>query len=358
MKILHICETAIGGVASYLNLINDIGGDTTNVFVVPQDHAKALDAELDVRPYLSPGRGLKGIWANIKATKQAIRAESPDIIFFHSSFSLLALAAVRLGGDRRAAIYCAHGWAASMFEGGGLKRWLVQRLEGGLAGLATRVINISESDLRLAKDSRYRGPHILVENGVDDTIGETTGALFASEPDAIHLLFVGRHDRQKGLDLLIEAFAKVGRERQDLRLHIVGSGVRSDGEAVDLPEGASLSGWISQAEIDDWYASSDALVVPSRWEGFGLVVPEAFRNGTPVICSDRGALPSLVEPDRTGKVFSLEGDDLEQCLRGLNKVELQGYRASCRAAYEERFTAARVRQQIGDLYSSLMDAPA
>ena len=44
-----------------------------------------------------------------------------------------------------------------------------------------------------------------------------------------------------------------------------------------------------------YYAAADGLVVPSRWEGFGLVAIEAMRAGTAVIASDRGALPELVE---------------------------------------------------------------
>lgn len=361
MKILHISETAIGGVGSYLNNLNDPEDNISNVYLVPEGHAHVFHDSLNVRSYASSGRNLKSIWAHIHAVRTAVMDEEPDILFFHSSFSLLGLAAIRILGERRPAIYCSHGWAYWVYEGSKIKSRIVRFIEGTLAGLSSRVINISRTDQNLAERLGYFGTHLVIENGVPDINGVPERTYFRGdcegETDEINLLFVGRFDRQKGLDLLLPAFSKVREQRSDLRLHIVGASVRADGGEISLPEGAILHGWVSREKIDDLYASAEALVVPSRWESFGLVVAEAMRNGTPVLCSDCGALPTLVEPGRTGAVFSLEGDSLELCLASLKKTELAAWRPTCRSVYEKRFTAERMRRQIRALYTELLTGP-
>lgn len=356
MKILHICETATGGVASYLNMLGEIGDGVENVFLVPSCHAEAMNSDLTLRLFPSTGRNLRSLLNFLRASRKAIRAEDPDIVFFHSTFALLGLAGMRLSASRHnKAIYCPHGWAHARYAAGSWKARLVKNVEGWLCGLANTVINISHGDLSHAQRLGYRGNQRLVENAVVERRPGGRSDLFSATPDALHLIFVGRHDKQKGLDLLLDVFQKVSPQRPDLRLHVLGKTVRSDGTPVQLPDNAVAAGWIGPDEIDDWYGSADAIVVPSRWEGFGLVVPEAFRNGTPGLVSDRGALPDLVEEGTTGHVFSLEDDSLSNLLLNLNKADLHAMRPACRAAYESRFSTPRFNQEINAIYQSLQE---
>lgn len=354
LKVLHICETAIGGIASYLNLLDGFSGRINNVYVVPEGHADSLKVSGKIRTYPASGRNLKAVLAHIGEAKRALCEEAPDVLFCHSSLSLLALLAIRTLGHRVPVIYCAHGWAVSIFEDAPIKRYIIRGIEGRLSGLSDRVINISHNDFKIARTNGYRGTHVLIENAVKPPEQPPRMGLFVDgAPGDINLLFVGRHDRQKGLDILLDAFAQARVSRPELKLHIVGDKVRADGAASRAADGVSYAGWVPAAEIDSFYASADALLVPSRWEGFGLVVPEAMRNGTPVLCSDRGALPHLIEPARTGKVFSLEGESLKDLLASLDLQELRAMRPACLRAFKERFSATMFEDRLRKIYAEL-----
>lgn len=364
MKILHVCETAIGGVASYLNMICNIDPKVENIILAPEQHVKGIDPTLDIRSYPAKGRSARTVWIMLNRTRRLIREEQPDIVFFQSSFSLLAMTAMRMLGDRRPFIYCAHGWSASIYPEGSIKQYIIRIIEGTLCGLADRVVNISSTDRKLAEESGYLGHHVLIENAVIDRTENVRNDLFGSSntmggrerqtKEALHLLFIGRFDRQKGLDILLPAFVEARSRVPNLRLHIVGGPVRNDGAAIDLPENVSRAGWVDKTDIDNWYASADALIVPSRWEGFGLVVPEALRNGTPVLVSKRGALPSLVVPGETGEIFELEKESIVRCLTSLDKADLQRRHSACRALYESRFTFERLARNIHALYLDVL----
>lgn len=353
MKILHITETATGGVASYLNMLCSVDPANENIILVPELHVKGIDPALDIRSYPTTGRNVGAIWNMLRATRRVIRQEKPDIVFFQASFSLLALLCMRILGMRRPAIYCAHGWSAWIYPKESLKGRAVRFIEGTLCGLADRVVNVSRTDAELANDNGYRGRQIVIENAGEDRPDGVLSTLFEDEPDATHLLFVGRFDRQKGLDILLPAFAKAQALRNDLRLHIVGAAIRDDGDEISLPIGSSLVGWVDKARIDDWYASADAFIIPSRWEGLPLVIPEALRNGTPVLCSNRGALPSLIDDGQTGEVFELTEEAILQCLMSLDKVDLKNRRPACRALYEARYAFSRFAAEVRALYREL-----
>jgi glycosyltransferase involved in cell wall biosynthesis len=252
-------------------------------------------------------------------------------------------------------IYIAHGWAGDQYSGA--KARLVRAVEGTLCGFADLVINVSHNDLETARRHGYRGRHTVIENAVPDAVAGARDDCFAAEPEALHLLFVGRFDRQKGLDILLEALASAQKLRPELKLHLIGGAVRS-GNTPAFPPGVDHVGWVPSDEVDQWYRSADALVVPSRWEGFGLVVAEAFRNGTPALVSDRGALPDLVEEGVTGHVFTLEGGDLRNRLLKLDKSSLRAMRPACRAIYERRYSMPRLYAEILRAYRGETGAAA
>lgn len=356
IRILSICETARGGVGIYQNMLlplQDVGFDLHAI--VPRQHAQILTPELKVTTFDNPRRGFGSILRMVRCFARARSNLEPDICFFHSTLSLAVLAFMRATGDRRPAIYCAHGWAASNYDPTSLKGRIIRMVEGRLCGLADVVINVSSYELELAIKFGYWGRHVAIENAV---FPPSTGArddLFVAEPDALHLLFVGRFDHQKGLDLLLKSFAEARRTLPALRLHVIGAAVRDNNIALELPEGVSLVGWVDSAEIDDWYHSADALVVPSRWEAFGLVIPEALRNGTPVLCARRGGMPSLITAGKTGVHFDLEPHGMTKMLAGLDKNSLRAMRAACLQAYDERFALRRLLDELAQLLNELKE---
>jgi len=115
-----------------------------------------------------------------------------------------------------------------------------------------------------------------------------------------YLLYVGSLKRHKNVSTLLKAFA-LARERQDIpqRLLILGDDAQGKcelaGECVRLRIGerTDFLPHVGQELLPKVYAAADALVMPSRIEGFGLPVLEAMACGTPVICSRAASLPEV-----------------------------------------------------------------
>ena len=127
-------------------------------------------------------------------------------------------------------------------------------------------------------------------------------------PESPLVLFVGRMDPLKGLDLLLHMIAGM-EEWQDLRLLIVGGDPEQEQEAARLQRMAHgmgldrrvrFEGAIPQERLPLYYNSATALVMPSYYESFGLVALEAMACGTPVVAARVGGLASLVKDWDTG----------------------------------------------------------
>ncbi len=113
-------------------------------------------------------------------------------------------------------------------------------------------------------------------------------------------LFSGSLIARKGVDLLLSAFARLAHEVPNVRLRIVG-----DGEARFQSERVEFVGFRDWHELPREYAAADVLCVPSRYDGWGLVVPEGLAAGLPVIATDRmGAALEFVETGRNGWLIS------------------------------------------------------
>ncbi|MBT6312544.1 MAG: glycosyltransferase family 4 protein [Alphaproteobacteria bacterium] len=148
--------------------------------------------------------------------------------------------------------------------------------------------------------------------------------------DGLKLLFVGRFDRQKGLDILLSAFKRV--QRTDVTLHLVGEAEYDDESRLDMSDPRVWRhGWVPHMELDGWLAAADALVVPSRWEGAPLVVLEAMRNRTAVIASSQSAMPEMLDQGAAGMLFPL--DDPSQLTAIIEDLEPEALTALGEAGF-------------------------
>jgi D-inositol-3-phosphate glycosyltransferase len=123
------------------------------------------------------------------------------------------------------------------------------------------------------------------------------------------LLFVGRIQRLKGLEVLLPAFALLGFEA---RLLVVGGRPSSTLEAreigrleqlagrLGIAERVTFVGAVSHERLPVYYAAADATVMPSSYESFGLVAVESLACGRPVVATRIGGLRTIVRDGETG----------------------------------------------------------
>ncbi len=131
------------------------------------------------------------------------------------------------------------------------------------------------------------------------------------DPERDLVLFVGRIQALKGIDVALEAFAKVVEERDDVDLLVLGgpSGVGGKGEyqvarqrVIELGLDGRV-GWrdpVAHNQLPAFYQSANLLLFPSRSESFGLVAVEAQACGVPVIAASIGGLTHAVAHQTTG----------------------------------------------------------
>ncbi|WNY43474.1 glycosyltransferase family 4 protein [Bacillus cereus] len=192
----------------------------------------------------------------------------------------------------------------------------------------------------------------IIYNGISDRSNDKRVSL-EIEKDCINLLFVGRFDKQKGLDILIDIFKNNNLPK--IKLYIIGEPVVSQAE-FQFPQNVINLGWIDNKLLDSYYSDMDAVIMPSRWEGFGLVAIEAMKNRKPVIVSNRGALPELINQEVNGYIFDLEKpNDLVDILLNLDKIELKEMGKRGRNIYEEKFTSNIMNRKIIEEYQKLVD---
>ncbi len=353
MKVLHLGEYARGGLATYINELLVYQAKVPEItdlnlllasrsagakFAIGPEHIYYYDFSRKISQALS---------AIIQIRKRILKLQ-PDIIHIHSSYAgFLVRAAYFFSPKRPKIIYCAHGWSFNM-EISPYKKKLLAQIEKTLSWKTDLIINISrfEHDSACANKLPIE-KMILVHSGVRPSQEAAEPAL-SLDKDYINLLFVGRFDRPKGLDILLRFFVKY--ELDNIKLYLLGESVLDNCE-INIPPGVVNLGWVDQEEMDSYYLSFDVVIMPSRWEGFGLVAIEAMRNGKPVIASNRGSLPEIVSHGINGLIFDLEDEPgLAALLQGMDKKVLQKMGQNAYKTYKERFSSQRMNEAIIKVY--------
>ena len=112
------------------------------------------------------------------------------------------------------------------------------------------------------------------------------------------LLTFGVGFANKNIDRLIDAFALVGPQRDATLVHVglpafEGGAWRERAEAAGVSDRVRFAGRVDDATLEDLYAAATVVVLPSRFEGFGLPLIEAMRRGVPVASADTTSLPEV-----------------------------------------------------------------
>lgn len=365
VRILHIAESALGGVGTYLNQIiprlsqwrDPKGRQPESRVLIPEPHSRMVaDLNADkVFLYSRQGRSLRDMFRLASAAMRHIREFRPEIVHLHSTYAgaivrpLLPLSRLLWGSPKRI-VYSPHGWA---FQISAARLWqsLVVMVERLLALWTSRIIVLSDAEMRECIDLGFRRSKLVrIYNGLSPVPKQ---AGFAGWDDPrLKVFFTGRFDRQKGLDVLMKA-AELAPDRIVVRC--AGASVVDKGASLAMPPNVELLGWLTEEEIVGQLACAEIVAVPSRWEGFGLVAIEAMRAGLPVVASRIGGLPEVVLDGVTG--YLVLPDDPQALLGALLADGPDARKQKGEAGRErflELFTSDRSAEALGRVYAELL----
>ena len=245
-------------------------------------------------------------YANWAGARAARRAGKPYVIFAHGSL-------------KRDSLHASSGVA---------KRAYLAFLERDNLRTARHIAFNAEEELA---DSLFSEKGIVLPNGVspaDFANLPARGAFIRQHPelrDRTLFLFLGRIDiRQKAVDVMVDAFARLARERPDATLLLAGpsegpdvADVRAMVAAQGLIGRILFLGLVTGREKLELLRDADVFVMPSRYEGLSIALLEAMASGLPVIVSDRAGLHRQVAHHDCGVVVSPDAEQVANAMRVL-----------------------------------------
>ncbi len=337
--------------------------------------------------------GIETIWSKrgYKCIAKALQSEQPDIVHFHNTFPLLspsAYVACKNAGVpvvqtlHNFRLICAN---AILYTKGETCECCVGRkipmpalqyrcYRNSIAATAAvasmqifhRLIGTFNSHvncyLALTSFAKTR----LVRGGLPGNRISIKANFLPNPPNPCfdvgkYALFVGRIAEEKGVDVLLDAWSKVN----GLQLVVAGDGPLfydlQQKEAVKIGK-ASMLGYQSKEEVQSLMAASAFIVIPSVcYEGFPMVILEAFASGKPVLCSRLGGLDELVLEDVTGKKFNPgNAADLANIVNEsiLDKKLLQQMGRAARDEFNLKYTADTAKKELLRIYENVLSERA
>lgn len=191
--------------------------------------------------------------------------------------------------------------------------------------------------------------------------------------DVVEVLFVGRLEPRKGIDILLRSVPAVCAWLPEARFVIAGDdGLAVEGGATFRqrferdPANArwrdkvTFLGRVGDAELDALYRRCDIVVVPSRFESFGLPLIEAMMRARPVIAAAVGGMEEIVEPGRNGLLT--EPGDVEGLAAAIRRLvisssERHAFGARSRAMFLERYQRHQMVRDAAKFYLRLVAEP-
>jgi glycosyltransferase involved in cell wall biosynthesis len=218
---------------------------------------------------------------------------------------------------------------------------------------AAATVFVSDHSRRRAAERGYPVREgVVIPNGVDPETFRPEAGSRAQRPT---ILFVGRFDDQKGIDVLLDAWRGL-QEAADLRL--AGTGWREDRYREQARQlglrSVHWDGHVARERLPELVRRAWAVVLPSRYENFPLVLLEAMACGVPVVATRVGGIPELVTDGVEGLLVPAE--DAPALREALAAIVRDGARASgmgarARRRIEGRYTWDIIAAQMAALYA-------
>ena len=366
IRILHVAQAA-GGVDRYIQMLLKYLDKERfeNILVCSQDfHEEDYRGLVDSFEQVEMTRAIGG--SDLKAIKEVrtlIKKYNPDIVYAHSS-KAGAIARVADIGLKNHCVYNPHGWAFNM-RCSAKKKAIYTAIEKVAAPFCDKIICISDSEKKSALNKKICREDKLqvIFNGVDIEAYENGvhGAVKRRDlripEDAFVVGMVGRMSPQKAPDVFVKMAKKV--KEKVPHFIIVGNGNQED----EIRKYAEDNGFSNSLHITGWVDNPmsyvelfDVACLLSRWEGFGLALPEYMMAGKPIVASRVDAIPNIIRNGENGLLVEVD-DDIgasNAVLRIYQEKELKDKLvAQGMEDVHNRFNARRVSEEHGKLFENM-----
>lgn len=370
IRILHVAQAA-GGVDRYIRMLLKYLDKEKfeNILVCSQDfHEEDYRDLVDSFEQVEMTRAIGS--SDLKAIKEVralIKKYNPDIVYAHSS-KAGAITRVADIGLKNHCIYNPHGWAFNM-RCSAKKKAMYTAIEKIAAPFCDKIICISDAEKQSALDKKICKEDKLqvIFNGVDIEAyeNEVHGAVKRKDlnipEDAFVVGMVGRISPQKAPDVFVKMAKHVKDEVPNVHFIIVGNGnqedeIRKYAEDNDFSNSLHITGWVDNPM--SYVELFDVACLLSRWEGFGLALPEYMMAGKPIVASRVDAIPNIIRNGENGLLVEVD-DDIGTSKAVLRILREDGLRKKIVAQGLEdvhnRFNARRVSEEHSKLFNKEMD---
>lgn len=359
---------AAGGVDRYIRMLLKYLDKEKfeNILVCSQDfNREDYDGLVDSFEQIEMNRAIGVSDLNsIKEVRRLIKKYNPDIVYAHSS-KAGAIARVADIGLKNHCVYNPHGWAFNM-RCSDKKRAMYTAIEKMAAPFCEKIICISDAEKQSALEKKICREDKLqvIFNGVDIEAyesgehGTVKRSSLGIPEDAYVVGMVGRISPQKAPDVFVKMAKLVKDEIPNAHFVIVGSGnqeaeIRKYAEENKFADSLHITGWVDDPM--SYVELFDVACLLSRWEGFGLALPEYMMAGKPIVASRVDAIPNIIRNGENGLL--VEVDDAT----GASEAVLQIYRdrslkdklvSKGVEDVHNRFDAQRVSEEHGILFEN------
>ena len=368
VRILHVAQAA-GGVDCYIRMLLKYldRNKFENVLVCSQDfHEEDYKNLVDFFEQIEMKRAIcSGDLKAIGLVRKLIKKYNPDIVYAHSS-KAGAIARVANIGLNDHCVYNPHGWAFNM-RCSMKKKIMYTIIEKMAAPFCDKIICISDAEKQSALNKKickenkleviFNGVDIeAYENGIHSAV--TRKDLNIPE-DAFVVGMVGRISLQKAPDIFIKMAKLVKDKISNAHFIIVGSGeqeneIRKYAEDNGFSDRLHITGWVDDSM--SYVELFDVACLLSRWEGFGLALPEYMMAVKPIVASRVDAIPDIVRDGENGLLVNV--DDFIGASRAVLKIYQEDRLKKSLVAQglkdvHSRFNVRRVSEEHGKLFERL-----
>ena len=318
IRILHVAQAA-GGVDRYIRMLLKYLDKEKfeNILICSQDfHEEDYKGLVD---YFDQVEMTRAIGSNdlkaIKSVRTLIKKYNPDIVYAHSS-KAGAIARVADIGLKNHCVYNPHGWAFNM-RCSAKKKAVYTAIEKIAAPFCDKIICISDAEKQSAIDKKICKENKLqvIFNGVDvdaykaGAHGVVKRADLGIPDDAFVAGMVGRVSPQKAPDVFIRMAKLMNDKIPNAYFIIVGNGmleneIREYAEAQGFSDRLHITGWVDNPM--SYVELFDVGCLLSRWEGFGLALPEYMMAGKPIVATRVDAIPNIIKDGENGLLVNVD----------------------------------------------------